>query len=199
MAHSLSQGQKALNQRLLAEHCMSEEALQQVYQEIMEQGMDMGNNSGRNLKECIQSCNAQLKYLGLEIVALKWPADHKRYFAIRNQHADSVAHHVWGTQFHASSSVPEFAFVSKVLHTLSEQGPTSRADLINLKNEIDNCKVALAEAMIQKLVDGKWIQAQQGSTMELAPRTYLELSQTLVEDWGMDPDTIPQTIVFHKR
>jgi Nse1 non-SMC component of SMC5-6 complex len=192
MTTPLSQGQKALNQRLLADHCIPEAQLKQIYDDLIDQQMDMG--AAKTLADCIKISNGQLAHLGLEIVALKWPGDQQRYYAIRNQHDDPVAHSVWSTQF---GSPAELEFATKALEKLTREGPVEEEELVQLRVDIEHCKASMAEAVLEKLRGEMWIQ-KVNDTFELAPRTYLELSHTMVDQWGMDSDKIPQTFIFHK-
>ena len=76
MSESLSVGQQILNQRLLAEHCLTEEEAQELYASVAEY-CDNEQGESSSLADTLASCNAQLQYLGLEIVAVNLP-NHQR-------------------------------------------------------------------------------------------------------------------------
>jgi Nse1 non-SMC component of SMC5-6 complex len=73
MSQSLTLGQKVFNQRLLAEHCLSETQASALFEELQQTYPDLGEGFN-SLHDCIKSSNGQLRHLGLEIVAIAMPA-----------------------------------------------------------------------------------------------------------------------------
>jgi len=201
MVEPLSRGQKAFNQRLMAEHCLSDEKCREIWENLA-QTSDMGASS---FEKSIARSNAQLRYCGLEIVAVSIRDDNNeptRHYAMINKHNDDIAKKCFQITF----TPKQHAFVRCVFEKLVD-GPTSRSSLINSKNELEDghkFPISEAETALCKLVEEKWIQEVKGSArrgsmqanLELAPRTYLELSYLLVDEFGMDKGDLPQQI-FH--
>ena len=202
MVEPLSHGQKAFNQRLLAEHCLSEKKCREIW-ENLSQTSDMG---AATFEKSIAKSNAQLRYCGLEIIAVSIRDKENtatRHYAMINKHSDDIAKKCFLVGF----TPKQHAFVRCVLEKLVE-GPTSRSSLINSKNELEDghkFSISEAEAALKKMVEEKWIQEVDGSAarrgsmqanLELAPRTYLELSYLLVDEFGMNKEDLPQQI-FH--
>jgi hypothetical protein len=73
MSQSLTLGQKVFNQRLLAEHCLSETQASALFEELQQTYPDLSEGFN-SLHDCIKSSNGQLRHLGLEIVAIAMPA-----------------------------------------------------------------------------------------------------------------------------
>lgn len=159
----LQRGQKMLNQRLLAEHCMTEAELKTLWNELRSAGNDMGGNT---FEESIASCNNNLKLAGLEIVGISMldasqlrdenndinspgqlPSSSSsnqsskrkpkktlvRYYSIINQYADDIAKKCFESMFQPQQQ----AYVRYVLEKLVELGPTSRTTILNYKNDVN--------------------------------------------------------------
>ena len=181
MAQALSPSIQAFNQRLLAEHSLTEEEAQAIWESY-----DDGD-----LHKSIKKSNQQLKLCGLEIAAVSLKEDGKavRHYALINKTPESAIGK-WTDQ--------ERDFVRKILQTLVEDGATSRVNLINLKNNFVGLKLDTATAIVQQLVEEKWLRPEGGSktVLNLAPRTYLELAHLLTDELGMDESDLPQILTF---
>lgn len=205
MTEPLCQALLAFNQRLLASHCLSEEEARDLYEQVSKDF----DNDDLQFEEAMASSNAQLQYLGLEIVAISIPQDngHKRFVAMSNKFPDDVSKLVFQKSFHPPITQ---SFSKLVLHKLASEGPQSRATLINLKNEIEidkdsSAKITLhnAEDALEQLLQAKWIVSEQAgrrqsnaSILQLGPRVYCELSYLLVDEFGMEADELPQQIYY---
>jgi Nse1 non-SMC component of SMC5-6 complex len=203
MVEPLARGQKAFNQRIMAEHCLSEKRAQAIWDELSAAN-DMGASS---FAKSIALSNAQLDYCGLEIVAVSVPnkeegGSTQRHYAMINKHPDEIAKKCFQNKF----TPKEHAFVRVVLEKIIE-GPTPRSTLINLRSEVEDgnsFRLEAAEDTLQKMLVEKWLQEEGGARrgsmqakIALAPRSYLELSYLLVDEFGMDKDELPQTI-YHQ-
>ena len=212
----LTTGQQLFNQRLLAEHCLPEHKLLAVWKQLGEHE-DMG---GASLAETISGCNKQLSYIGLEIrcVAMKNPNYNSqssiqddtssvaasqsnkktiKYYAIVNSYPDEV-----GKKSFMNDMVPgEIAYIKIVLENLIEDSQ-SLSTLLNLHQDVEEDKLDLmaAESIINKLLDTKWIEwasnrRNNSAPIQMAPRTYMELSHLLTEELGMEKESMPQVII----
>ena len=95
-----------------------------------------------------------------------------------------------------------------VLQHLVENSTASRADLINLKNSLKdntNYTLEMAETCVNSMFRDHWIVSVSGSgkrrqSMQakaaLGPRTYVELSDLLVDQFEMDHEQLPQQIFY---
>jgi hypothetical protein len=213
----LTVGQQLLNQRLLAEHCLPEHKLHEVWKQLGERE-NMGADS---LAETIGICNAQMKHIGLEIrcVAMKNQNINKsqsnmsdtdtvasqnssntktiKYYAIVNSYPDEVGK----KSFMQSMAPGEISYIKLILEHLIEE-PQSLATLLNLRPDNDQEKVSLptAEQIVYKLLDAKWLEwstknRNNSAPIQLAPRTYMELSHLLTEELGMEKESLPQMII----
>jgi hypothetical protein len=217
MAESLTRGQKMFNQRLLAEHCVTEEVARGIWNTIHEAADDDGMGAD-SFEASVALCNTQLKFCGLEIVAvsIKPPVGNNsgsnkslQHYAVVNMFPDAMAKKSFTNAFH----LHQYAFVRLVLEKLVE-GPAARSTLINLRNDLEEAhKLALdpTEKALQKLLDEKWIQESSGSGSDsasralgsyaaklcLAPRAYMELGFLLVDEFGMHQDDLPQQL-YHR-
>ena len=212
----LTTGQQLFNQRLLAEHCLPEHKLLEIWKQLGEHE-DMG---GESLAETISGCNKQLRYIGLEIrcVAMKNPSYNSqasiqedagsvaaiqsnkktvKYYTIVNAYPDEV-----GKKSFMNDMVPgEITYIKTVLENLIEDSQ-SLATLLNLRPDTDEEKLSLpnAETIIYKLLDAKWIEwastrHTNSAPIQMAPRTYMELSHLLTEELGMEKESMPQVII----
>jgi hypothetical protein len=101
-------------------------------------------------------------------------------------------------------------------------GPCSRANLLNLKNSLkgnESLTTDQAVACLDRLIAEQWVWAAAETTsnddssgtggrlrrrprssmktqLALAPRTYMELSYMLVDQFGMEHADLPQQIVL---
>jgi hypothetical protein len=201
----LTTGQQLFNQRLLAEHCLAEKDAVALWEQLgSEEGHDMG---GKNLAQTVSSCNAQLHYCGLEIrcVSMKQKTEEGgangtvKYYAIVNQFPDEVAQ----KSFKLTMNLGEQAFIKVVLEHLVD-GPQTQATLVNLRSSVEGdheLSLKNSELALMKLINAKWIEwsgalkYNNNAEIQLAPRAYMELSQMLLQEFGMDKENLPQVIV----
>jgi len=222
MSESLSVGQQILNQRLLAEHCLTEEETQELYASVAEY---CDNNDNSSLADTLASCNAQLQYLGLEIVAVNLPnhenrsndensdsskqnnssSKHQRYYAMVNKFPDDIAKAAF--QAHLFQPPQQQAYVKAVLQKLcqgDDDGTATRAVLLNLRNDLDKLPLAAAEDALERLLEEKWLtetgnnkrRGSNAAEIRLGARAYCELSYMLTDEFGMDPNDLPQQILL---
>jgi hypothetical protein len=175
MSEPLSTGQKIFNQRLLAEHCLTERQAEALYEELQQTYADL--EEFPSLIDCIKSANAQLQYLGLEIVAIAMPASASdadendededesenshsnkkskrasmttstvRHYAMVNKFPDDIAKQTFQAAIFQPPS--QQAYVKAVLEMLVQDRATARSTLLNLKNTVSSAesKVTLSEA-----------------------------------------------------
>jgi len=210
MSEALTTGQQALNQRLLALHCLSDEDMAQLYAELQDTYAD--DLEGISLVDTVSACNAQLQYIGLEIVAVNMPlkeeqGKHQRHYAMVNKFPDDIAKTAF--QSHLFQPPQQQAFVKAVLQTLVEASSgevdeqhVTRATLLNLKNDVQLPTITAAEDCLQRLVEEKWVVEVSGrkgsnnAVIQLGPRTYCELSYMLTENFGMEANNLPQQIIL---
>lgn len=200
MTSPLSSAQKVLNQRLLSERCVNETQLAQLYDTIVrQQGFDAEDIT--SVHDALASSNQQLKYLGLEIIAVHMP-DGTRHYAMTNMPNDVPAvtttlHALWG-------GTAEHGLVWAVLGHLVENTTASLHTLVNLRESVEPPtdstgfkppSLSAAEALVERLLEEKWL-VKDGSSSELrlGPRTFCELSYLLTEKLGMAPEDVPQRI-----
>jgi Nse1 non-SMC component of SMC5-6 complex len=202
MSEALSTGQKVFNQRLLAEHCLSEAEAIALYEDVQKNYQDLKESFTQSL----QSANAQLQYLGLEIVAISIPNPKgnkpERHYAMVNKFPDDIAKQAFQATIFQPAS--QQAYVKAVLEKLVQDGASARATLLNLKNDIkEKIPLSSAEDALERLLEEKWLvetgerRGSNGAEIILGPRTYCELSYLLTEEFGMDKDDLPQQI-YHR-
>lgn len=154
----LQRGQKMFNQRLLAEHCLSESDAKILWNELREAGNDMGSDT---FEDSIALCNNILKLAGLEIVGVSIPTPMSedednnngneirspnskspkrrskkslvRYYSIINQFPDDIAKKCFEPFFQPQQQ----AYVRFIFEKLVELGPTSRTIILNYKNDVN--------------------------------------------------------------
>mmetsp|Transcript_377 Transcript_377/g.520 ORF Transcript_377/g.520 Transcript_377/m.520 type:complete len:206 (-) Transcript_377:1232-1849(-) len=198
---ALPSGQKLFLQRLLAQHVMKDEEAQALHEELDE--------SGRPMEQCFREMNHRLTSdFALEIatVSIASGGTHQRFHAIINQRADSIAKASFKHEFNPH----QLAYIRLILEKLVS-GAASRVDLINLKQNLTEPhtgKVGMeqAEECIDRLLDQQWLvlegdenqsrRASMNALINIAPRTYLELSRLLI-DFGMPKEDLPQ-FIFHR-
>lgn len=163
-------------------------------------------NENSSLEECFGQINQQLsKSFGLEITTVV--VDSIKYHCIINLHADDVAKNSF-VQHHFNPH--EMALLRLIFQKLVDNGPTARKDLVNLRGGLEEpYKLTLqqAEAVVEKMLEEKWLRIDASSeenakrrreslqvTLELAPRSYLELSHTLT-DMGYPKEDMPQFLI----
>lgn len=251
----LDPGLKLFNQRLLAEHCLSDHDARALWKEI--QGKhDMGADT---FEKSMCLSNDALKYAGLEIMGVSLPEvvgtpngkNNKgtnkrslvRYYSIMNRFPDDIAKKCFQGMFPPEQQ----AYVRLVYEKLIEVGPSSRATILNYKNLLNadgvgsqrlsmssqmnmtqnsidpndgttvgttkSLTLSMVEDILDQLLAQKWLvlklDARSGSSqntnrrvsnaslIEIGPRSYIELSYLLVDEFGMDKDDQPQ-IVYHR-
>jgi hypothetical protein len=204
MAQPLTRGQKMLNQRFLAEHCVDEGRARQIWEDLSrENEQDMG---GSTLEDTLTSCNKQLAFVGLEIVSVSMRDDENKktavkHFAIINKYPDEISMKAFEGLFHPQ----QHAFVRVLIAKLVD-GPSKRSALLNARldqdHEGDSVKssslaLSAAEQVLDTLEAEKWIHLTKHSGVSaLAPRAYAELSYLLHEEFGIDTDELPQQIFY---
>jgi hypothetical protein len=197
----LASGQQLFLQRLLAEHIMDDGTAQQVFTELEL------NKNNESLEESFQQINHQLTTgFGLEVATVVLGKE--KYHSVINIHADDVAKQSFEHHFNPH----EMALVRLVLQKLVGDDAASRADLMNLRGDLqDPYKLTLngAEHVVEVMLEEHWLrirvpedaasQRRRESLqiqLELGPRTYLELSHYLVE-MGIPQEDLPQ-FLFHR-
>jgi Nse1 non-SMC component of SMC5-6 complex len=161
MTEPLGQGLKMFNQRLLAEHCLSEVDARALWDDIRQQQADVVSDmNGTTFEESIASSNKELDFIGLEIVGISLPdkssmVDEEQeeddenitrkskktkkrknviYYSIINRFPDEIAKKCFQSMFTSQ----EQGYVRLVLEKLVEKGPTSRNVVLNYKNLLDD-------------------------------------------------------------
>ena len=205
MTEPLTRGQKMFNQRLLAEHCITQERTQQIWHDLEETAGDMG---GDTLEASLASCNQQLQAVGLEIVSVSMPSSPtQKYFCMINKFPDDVTKTSFQHLFHRD----QHSYCRMVIEKLVTDGPAvKRTALLNARNEINqdddddgdennnktHLSLSQAEDVLDRLQDEKWIQLDNKYSLSLAPRAYAELSYLLQQEFGMDKEELPQQIFY---
>ena len=135
MSEALSTGQQVFNQRLLAAHCLSEPELTKLYKSLQEQQEDL---QGVRMTETMGACNAQLQYLGLEIVAVILPSEEEddhdddqnnkniRHYAMVNKFPDDISKICF--QSHIFQPPEQQSYVKAVLQKLVDSISGSTED-----------------------------------------------------------------------
>jgi hypothetical protein len=197
---ALSRGQQLFVQRLLASHVMRNDKAQDVFDELQK---EQENNSNATLNDWLRHINQPLKQgFDLEIVTVVM--DKTQYIAIINAHNDEVAKKSFAHHFNPH----ERALIRLMVQKLVVDGTAARRDLINLRGDLqDPYKMTLsgAEHVVEVLLEEEWLRLVETDarrresmqvSMELAPRSYLELSHLLME-MGIPQDDMPQ-FLFHR-
>ena len=170
-------------------------------------------DSPQSIEECFVDINQQLtKGFGLEIATVV--LDRKKYHSIINSHADEVSKLSFEKHFDAHDR----QFILLVLQHLVDKHPSvtgedsagvPRKDLYNLRGDLKEpykLNLQAAEHVVESLVQQQWLRfstddegdrrSSYQTTLELAPRSYLELSHLLV-DMGISQEDLPQ-FLFHR-
>lgn len=209
MTEPLPEAIQLFNQRLLAEGCLSADRAESLWETDL-RDVDKGNVT--QLKKALSASNRQLAAVGLEIrgVIMESNDDNEEttaYYAMVNVQADEMAKLGFVSSF---GNTTEINYIRLILETLASEGPTTKANLLNLKNSLkdknDSLTMDQAVAVVDRLLREQWIwPAKSGgnrrqSTMKtpfaMAPRTFMELSYMLVEQFGMENAELPQQIHF---
>jgi hypothetical protein len=204
----LSHGQKLFLQKLVAAHGWSDEEALQVYQQIKE--TDGGGRQHNSMDQCLASINASLKPgFGLEIRTISL-YDAEQQKAIRHHsvvNADPKASFLPYKQAH------ELAFIrlllEKIIAGMNDKSPLSRMDAVNLRTELtgdhaNKLSIDSAEQVLDQMESEKWVTSEDDKTnqrrnkshIHIGPRTYMELTDLLIE-LGLERDSLPQFII-HK-
>jgi hypothetical protein len=202
MTETLPDAVKALNQRFLAEGCFTQAQATELWETQLSQAFDTGSHS-MTLKQAIKASNSQLKVAGLEIVGVI--LDGTTYYSLINKRGDTVAKQSFAAAWGGGTA--EVNYVRLVLSKLAE-GPCSRAQLNNARNEIKekSFDVETAQQILDRLLDEFWIMPEAGqekqrrssnqTKLALGPRSFMELSYLLEDQFGMDKPDIPQIIIL---
>jgi hypothetical protein len=210
----LSSTHQRFLQRLLASHVLTDEAATDLWDNL--NGQEEGDNSLP-----LSEINKQLTAgFGLEIGTIKLHS--VKYHTIINQHGDEnkdIRDSM--TEFNPH----ERAYIRAVLEKIvvastsnddddDEDGGVTRMDLINLRTSITKPytmpTIEQVTQVLDKLVDEGWLlvvasgaggggdrrKSRMSEAYELGPRTYLELSEFLV-DVGYPKDGLPQ-FIYHR-
>lgn len=127
---TLSHAQHYLNQRLLAQHCIVDTDLEDIWKEY-------GEEENQSLQDALTSCNQQLGVLGLEIVAvvMKSGGESQTYYALINKVPDEVIKAGFKS---LQQSPAQHSYARLVLQELAttEDGSMTRNSLNNLRLEV---------------------------------------------------------------
>jgi hypothetical protein len=215
MAEALPTALQIFNQRLLAAHCWSEDEAKNQFQKIHE---TYGDDDDDDFARAIAISNAQLQYVGLEIVAISirdpntenGATTPTRHYAMINSFPDDVAKQSFQSVLFQPPS--QQAYIRAVYETLVEAKGSGvpRNTLLNVKNNIqqkaaegnnnNNISLSVAEDALDKLIEEKWLIVQgkgRNANAFIGPRSYCELSYLLTEEFGMDKEDLPQQI-YHR-
>jgi hypothetical protein len=213
MAEALPTALQIFNQRLLAAHYWSEDEAKKQFQTIQatygDEDEDDQQDNNEYFSRAIAISNAQLQYVGLEIVAIsiRHPetGTPTRHYAMINSFPDDVAKQSFQTVLFQPPS--QQAYVRAVFETLVEAkgAGVPRNTLLNVKNNLpedNSLSLALAEDALDKLIEEKWLVLEQGkkgrnANIFIGPRSYCELSYLLTEEFGMEKEDLPQQI-YHR-
>lgn len=202
MTDPLPDAVKALNQRFLAEGCFTQARATELWETELSATFETGGRS-MTLKQAIKASNKQLTVAGLEIVGVV--LEGTTYYSLINKHGDEVAKQGFAATWGGGTA--EVNYVRLVLSKLAE-GPCSRAQLNNSRNEIKekNFDVDTAQLILDRLLDEFWIMPETGQEKQrrssnqiklaLGPRSFMELSYLLEDQFGMDKADIPQIIIL---
>jgi Ca2+-dependent lipid-binding protein len=204
---TLARSQQLMLQRLMARHILEDTEAKQIFAGVQKVLTQDDDHSQMTLEKCFAEVNQQLtKGFGLEIATVV--LNQTKYHAVINSHADEVSKRSFEQHFDAHDR----QFIQQVLAHLVESDTGSgipRKDLYNLRSDLkDPYKMTLqgAEHVVETLLQENWLRnsldqpenrrESMQATLELAPRTYLELSHLLVE-LGIQQDQLPQ-FLFHR-
>lgn len=203
MSEPLSPGQQVFNQRLMAAHCLSEQETAALFKSLQEHHECLQDT---RLSDVIASCNAQLQYLGLEIVAVNMSSDEEgsnknvRHYAMVNKFPDDISKKSF--QAHLFQPPQQQTYVKAVLQKLvddaADEEKTARATLLNLNREA-GLNLTQAEDCLERLIEEKWLTASgrtNQAAVHLGARTYCELSYLLTDEFGMEAGALPQQIIL---
>ena len=183
----------------MAAHVLSEEDAQSLFAELNE------NDYNANLEECFGQINQQLsKGFGLEIAT--FVLGKLKYHAVINSHADDIAKQSFQQHFNPH----ERAIIQLMMQKLVDDTKVPRKDLINLRSKLEEPYKLTHDGaghVVEVLLEEGWLQVSQDEladkrreslqiSLEIAPRTYLELSHLLVE-MGIPQEDLPQ-FLFHR-
>ena len=248
----LSLGEKLLNQRLLAETCMTEERVQELWKGYHAKGQIEDASS---LQDSLVKCNSALQMANLEIVGIVFPHASARTQNTQDDDDDNEAaspslsqrsrtttkylamihkHTPNGGDSSTQQSASRIAFVKPclggpmamkhrraILEHLAHHATAPRSTLINLKNELrnrnsssqddegdtassmPNYSLDMAEQCLNGMVHDQWLVSTGGKRREsmkshlaLGPRSFLELSDILTDQFGLEESALPQQLYY---
>eukprot|EP00980_Cylindrotheca_fusiformis_P001873 scaffold427_cov74-Cylindrotheca_fusiformis.AAC.3 len=164
---------------------------------------------------------------GLEIATVVMDASTNKYHAVMNTHGgDDVSKKAFEKHFDAHDRQFILLILQHLVDATANDNDNvvvvARRDLYNLRGELQEpYRMTLqgAEHVVESLIQQQWLrisstttattanknknnnkkrnESSMQATLELAPRSYLELSHLLVEDMGFPQDDLPQ-FLFHK-
>eukprot|EP00980_Cylindrotheca_fusiformis_P005363 scaffold1140_cov60-Cylindrotheca_fusiformis.AAC.2 len=184
------------------------------------------NNNASSLEECFANINQQMTHgFGLEIATVVMDASTTKYHAVMNTHGgDDVSKKAFEKHFDAHDRQFILLILQHLVDATANDNDNNnvvvaRRDLYNLRGELQEpYRMTLqgAEHVVESLIQQQWLrissttttankknnnkkrnESSMQATLELAPRSYLELSHLLVEDMGFPQDDLPQ-FLFHK-
>mmetsp|Transcript_1601 Transcript_1601/g.2280 ORF Transcript_1601/g.2280 Transcript_1601/m.2280 type:complete len:226 (+) Transcript_1601:150-827(+) len=221
----LTTGEKLLIQRMLAEQCITENRAQELWSQLKSKG----RIDSDSLEASLINCNGQLQLISLEIMGVVFPspADENddtntpsatKYLALVDKHRPALGGGGDGDNEEIASAT-KLAFVKStlggpsamnhrraILQHLVDNTTATKADLINLKNEIKdspNYTLDMAETCVDSMLRDSWIILVAGarrksmqSQVAMGPRTYMELSDLLTEQFDMEQSQLPQQLYY---
>eukprot|EP00980_Cylindrotheca_fusiformis_P010197 scaffold2267_cov92-Cylindrotheca_fusiformis.AAC.16 len=185
------------------------------------------NNASSSLEECFANINQQMTHgFGLEIATVVMDASTTKYHAVMNTHGgDDVSKKAFEKHFDAHDRQFILLILQHLVDATANDNDNkvvvvARRDLYNLRGELQEpYRMSLqgAEHVVESLIQQQWLrissttattanknknnkkrnESSMQATLELAPRSYLELSHLLVEDMVFPQDDLPQ-FLFHK-
>lgn len=209
LTEPLPREQKLMLQRLMASHILENNEAKQMFAAIHSSLQNDGFEVDVNLsvEECFAEINQQLtKGFDLEIATVV--LDQTKYHAVINSHSDDVSKLSFNNHFDAHDRQLIIMIFQHLVDRDEGEG-ISRKDLINLRGDLkEPYKLSLtaAEHIVETLIQEQWLRLTNENDenrrrsmqagLQLAPRTYLELSHLLV-DMGIPQDELPQ-FIFHR-
>lgn len=198
MTEPLPDAVKLLNQRLMAEGCVSAAQLKQIWGDEL---ADHDKGDLTTLKKALKASTAQLSTVGLEIRGIA--IDDEMYYSIINKQNDAIAK----AGFQSAFTTSEINYIRLIIGKIVEEdGSCTRATLVNAKNSLkekDALKLDEATKIVNRLVKDHWLtehgnkkSLSMQAQLKLGPRTYMELSYMLIEQFGVDKTEIPQQCYF---
>eukprot|EP00980_Cylindrotheca_fusiformis_P019672 scaffold6864_cov67-Cylindrotheca_fusiformis.AAC.2 len=200
--------------------------IQQQQQLLTQEDNNNNNNASSSLEECFANINQQMTHgFGLEIATVVMDGSTK-YHAVMNTHGgDDVSKKAFEKHFDAHDRQFILLILQHLVDSTANDNNdnkvvvVARRDLYNLRGELQEpYRMTLqgAEHVVESLIQQQWLrisstatattanknnkkrnESSMQATLELAPRSYLELSHLLVEDMGFPQDDLPQ-FLFHK-